>query len=306
MSRPAPTDLLAPDWLDNWLTWLETERGYGQNTLDAYRRDVEIYVAFLQTENSVVIPPSRQDFRAFLAGEQARGLARTTIARRVSSIRNFYRFGAKAEYFTLPDLSWMKALKQPRALPKSISNADMESILAAVFLRPVPNWQKDRDFAVLMLLYGCGLRISEALGLKAADLPLTDWLRCGGKGGKFRDVPILPAVTKAVSQAAASCPFQPQGDQALFRSSRGGPFNARAVQRLIEELRFHLGLPDHTTPHALRHAFATHLLAGGGDLRAIQQLLGHASLSTTQRYTHVDESQLMHVHKQTHPRANSR
>ena len=139
----------------------------------------------------------------------------------------------------------------------------------------------------------------------SAELPLSEWLRIKGKGSKYRDVPVLKAVADAVHTAAATCPFQPQGQQLLWRSSRGGPLNARTVQRLIEKIRTELGLPEHVTPHTLRHAFATHLLAGGGDLRAIQQLLGHASLSTTQRYTHVDSEQLMEVHHQTHPRAKA-
>jgi integrase/recombinase XerC len=165
------------------------------------------------------------------------------------------------------------------------------------------DWRKERDKAVLMLLYGSGLRISEALSLTAADIPLSNWLRIKGKGSKYRDVPILPAVADAVNTAAGSCQFQPEGQELLWRSSRGGPLNARAVQRLIETIRIKLGLPEHVTPHTLRHAYATHLLAGGGDLRAIQQLLGHASLSTTQRYTHVNSKQLLDVHRQTHPRA---
>ena len=289
-------------WLSQWYDWLRVERGYGDNTLSAYARDIEIFCEFLTGENLAAPELSRQDFRAFLAAEQARGLARTTLARRVSSIRSFYRFCDKRGFFSLADISWMKAPKTPRALPKSVSVTDMDRVLKAVKPDDPASWQQQRDYALLMLLYGCGLRISEALSLEAGHLPLGEWLHMTGKGGKLRDIPILEAVREAVHQAAESCPFQPHGHQPLFRSARNAPLNARAVQRLVEKLRLALGLPAHTTPHALRHAFATHLLAGGGDLRAIQQLLGHASLSTTQRYTDVDEQRLIDIHKEIHPR----
>ena len=292
-------------WLSHWYDWLRVERGYGANTLAAYERDIHIFTQFLADEGVRASALTRQDFRAFLAGEQGKGLARTTLARRVSSIRSFYRFSDKRGFFRLEDLSWMKAPKLARALPKSVSVTDMDLVLKAVKPSDEASWQQKRDYALLMLLYGCGLRISEALSLRADHLPLTDWLQITGKGGKMRDIPILEAVREAVQKAADSCPFQPHGEEAFFRSARNAPLNARAVQRLVEKLRLQLGLPAHTTPHALRHAFATHLLAGGGDLRAIQQLLGHASLSTTQRYTDVDEQGLIDIHKQIHPRSHT-
>ena len=292
-------------WLSHWYDWLRVERGYGANTLAAYERDIHIFNQFLADEGVRASTLTRQDFRAFLAGEQGKGLARTTLARRVSSIRSFYRFCDKRGFFRLEDLSWMKAPKLARALPKSVSVTDMDLVLKAVKPSDEASWQQKRDYALLMLLYGCGLRISEALSLRADHLPLTDWLQITGKGGKMRDIPILEAVREAVQKAADSCPFQPHGEEAFFRSARNAPLNARAVQRLVEKLRLQLGLPAHTTPHALRHAFATHLLAGGGDLRAIQQLLGHASLSTTQRYTDVDEQGLIDIHKQIHPRSHT-
>jgi len=295
--------ILNPLWVGQWLDWLRTERGYEHNTLSAYQRDLDIFISFLTAEQISCEQLSRQDFRAFLAEQQEKQLARTTLARRVSSIRNFYRFAAKRGFFSLPDNSWMKAPKMAAALPKAVSQQDMKAILEGVFHRNTPEWQKYRDYAVLMLLYGSGLRISEALSLRAEQIPIKDWLTFKGKGGKWRDVPILPVVAKAVMKAAETCPFQPDGTDYLFRSARNYPLNARSVQRLVEGLRLHLGLAEHTTPHALRHAFATHLLAGGGDLRAIQQLLGHSSLSTTQRYTHIDDAHLIDVHQQTHPRA---
>ncbi|MCH1426075.1 MAG: tyrosine-type recombinase/integrase, partial [Alphaproteobacteria bacterium] len=173
----------------------------------------------------------------------------------------------------------------------------------AIFERRGADWVKQRDFAVLMLLYGAGLRISEALALRRADAPLGDWLSVFGKGGKTREVPVLRAAAEAVDDYLAVCPFDAGTAGPLFVSSRGAALGPRAVQRLVEDLRASLDLPAHVTPHALRHAFATHLLGNGGDLRAIQELLGHASLSTTQRYTEVDEGHLIRLHRDTHPRA---
>jgi len=295
----------AANWLEAWVGWLEQERRFSAPTLDAYQRDFEIYLNFLAAHNAEIVPPSRAIFRQFLA-EQQQQHSRATIARRISSLRSFYRFGSKRNLFEIDDIGWMKAPKLPHRIPKSIDSLNMEHLLDAVFRRPVPDWQKDRDFAVLMLLYGVGLRISEALSLNASDIPLGEWITITGKGSKDRDVPVLAVVAEAVNRAAASCPFQPEGDTALFRSSRGAALNARAVQRLVEQLRLSLDLPAHITPHALRHAFATELLGNGGDLRAIQQLLGHESLSTTQRYTHVNTARLAALHNDIHPRARTK
>ena len=304
MTDPSPTSPIIT-WRASWLNWLSAERHYADQTLDAYARDVDIYLSFLNQQSTAPNPPDRNDFRSFLASQQAENLGHATLARRVSALRNFYQFGARNGYVDKIDLSWMKPPKRPHLIPKDLPDTDIHTILNVIDNSNQPSWLQDRDKAVLMLLYGCGLRISEALSLTAADLPLSEWLRIKGKGSKYRDVPVLKAVADAVHTAAANCPFQPQDQELLWRSSRGGPLNARAVQRLIENIRIKLALPEHVTPHTLRHAFATHLLAGGGDLRAIQQLLGHASLSTTQRYTHVDSEQLLEVHHQTHPRAKA-
>ena len=304
MTDPSPTSQISA-WWDSWLNWLAAERQYAAHTLDAYARDVNTYLSFLDQQSSIKNPPERHDFRSFLAAQQSENLEHATLARRVSAVRNFYQFGAQNGYIEKIDLSWMKPPKRPHLIPKDLPDTDIQKILSVIDASNQPGWIKDRDKAVLMLLYGCGLRISEALSLTAADLPLSEWLRIKGKGSKYRDLPVLKAVADAVHAAAVTCPFQPQDQELLWRSRRGGPLNARAVQRLIETIRIKLGLPEHVTPHTLRHAFATHLLAGGGDLRAIQQLLGHASLSTTQRYTHVDSKQLLDIHHQTHPRAKT-
>ncbi len=293
------------NWLKAWANWLEQERRFSAPTLDAYQRDFDIYMSFLNRQKAEIVPPSRAIFRQFLA-EQQELHSRATIARRISSLRSFYRFGIRRNLFDIDDISWMKAPKQPHHIPKTIDSLNMTQLLEAVFKRPVADWQKDRDFAVLMLLYGVGLRISEALSLQASNIPLGEWITITGKGNKDRDVPVLGVVAEAVNRAAASCPFQPEGSEALFRSTRGAPLNARAVQRLVEQLRVTLDLPSHITPHALRHAFATELLGNGGDLRAIQQLLGHESLSTTQRYTHVNATKLAALHQDIHPRSSTK
>ena len=286
-----------------WLEWLATEKRYGDNTLDAYARDLDDFSAFAATIPAAPIMIDRQIFRGWLAHMAARQLARTTIARRVSSLRGFYRFCDRRQLISVPDLSWLRAPKPNRPVPKSLSADDAKSLLAAIFDRRGADWVKQRDFAVLILLYGAGLRISEALGLRRGDAPLGDWLTITGKGNKTREVPVLTAAAEAVDDYLAVCPFDDGPSAPLFVSSRGGALGPRAVQRLVEDLRSSLDLPAHVTPHALRHAFATHLLSNGGDLRAIQELLGHASLSTTQRYTQVDESHLIQIHRDTHPRA---
>ena len=286
-----------------WLAWLTTEKRYGDNTLDAYARDLDDFSAFAVTIPAAPSMITRQIFRGWLAQMAARQLALTTIARRVSSLRSFYRFCGRRQLIDVPDLSWLRAPKPNQPVPKSLSADVAKSLLAAIFQRRSADWVKQRDFAVLILLYGAGLRISEALGLRRGDAPLRDWLTITGKGNKTREVPVLAAVATAVDDYLAACPFDSGLSGPLFVSSRGGALGPRAVQRLVENLRASLDLPVHVTPHALRHAFATHLLGNGGDLRAIQELLGHASLSTTQRYTQVDESHLIQVHRDTHPRA---
>ena len=288
-----------------WLGWLETERRYGANTLAAYAADLEDYEGFLahQTDTADDLTPDRRRFRGWLADMAARNLARTTIARRVSALRSFYRFCGRTGRMEVADLAWLKAPKPPKSVPKPVSEADARSLMAAIFRRRGDEWGKSRDFAVLMLLYGCGLRVSEALSLQRREVPLGHWLRITGKGGKIREVPVLPAVAEAVSAYLDVCPFDQGPDSPLFLSARGNAFGPRAAQRLVESLRMELNLPEHVTPHALRHAFATHLLGNGADLRAIQELLGHASLSTTQRYTSVDEAHLLRLHRETHPRA---
>ena len=285
-----------------WLAWLETERRYGANTLSAYGSDLDDYLQCAGS-GAVGAPPDRRLFRSWIANMTGRNLARTTIARRVSALRSFYRFCGRTGRIQIEDLAWLRAPRPPKSVPKPVSEDDARALLAAIFRRRGDDWAKQRDFALLMMLYGGGLRVSEALSLTRRDAPLGEWLRITGKGGKIREIPVLPAIAEAVAAYVGSCPFDGGPDAPLFVSARGNGFGARAAQRLVESLRLELSLPAHVTPHALRHAFATHLLGNGADLRAIQELLGHASLSTTQRYTSVDEAHLVRLHRETHPRA---
>jgi integrase/recombinase XerC len=285
-----------------WLAWLESERRYGANTLAAYESDLDDYLGYAGGDAGSA-PPDRRRFRGWLADMAGRGLARTTVARRVSALRSFYRFCGRTGRIDINDLSWLRAPRPPKSVPKPVSEEDARALLAAIFRRRGDDWAKQRDFALLMMLYGSGLRISEALDLTRRDVPLGDWLRITGKGGKIREVPVLPAIAEAVAAYVGACPFDGGPDAPLFVSARGNAFGARAAQRLVESLRLELSLPAYVTPHALRHAFATHLLRNGADLRAIQELLGHASLSTTQRYTNVDEAHLLRLHRETHPRS---
>lgn len=286
-----------------WMNWLAFEKRYPQTTLDAYGRDIDSWLDFLKQKNCAFDAVSKFEFRGYLAELNAEGLARSTIARRVAAIRSFYRYGARSELYPSVEINYMKPPRQQNAIPKAVAEHDAHDLINAITSLDGPDWVKARDIAVLMLLYGCGLRISEALSLKRSDAPLGAWLRIQGKGGKTRDVPVVDAVRMAVDAWLKLAPFDGGADAPLFTSTRGGALNPRAVQRLMEKLRMSLGIDDTATPHALRHSFATHLLAGGGDLRAIQSLLGHESLSTTQRYTKVDAAQLRDVHQNTHPRS---
>ena len=286
-----------------WIDWLVHEKRYPETTLDAYSRDLDGWLAHLEGLSCPIEQASRHEFRSWLSSLTDDGLARSSIARKVSSIRSFYRYGMRSGLYPSLDPSFMKPPRQPASIPKAISEADASQLITAINSLKGPDWVKTRDVAVLSLLYGCGLRISEALGLRRGDAPLGPWLRITGKGGKSREVPVIDAVRFAVDAWLGAGPFDQGPEGPLFFSARGGALNARAVQRLMETLRFQLGLDDHATPHALRHSFATHLLAGGGDLRAIQSLLGHASLGTTQRYTAVDTAMLEDIHRSTHPRA---
>ena len=286
-----------------WVKYLEDIRGYGFNTLNAYKRDILDFLRFCENKDHDFLSPNKYILREYLYELSERHLSRPTIARRISSIKNFFKFLLKDKVISSLDISIFKSPKLKRNFPKSIDSDLVAKALSSLMDAKNDQWINLRDRAVMLLLYGAGLRISEALSIKKKDAPDGDWLRVVGKGNKYRDVPLLPIICDGVREYLDLCPYDVDEDAPLFLGKRGGSLSPRIIQRRIENLRYELGLPSHTTPHALRHAFATHLLSGGADLRAIQQLLGHSSLSTTQRYTEVNETELLNLHKAIHPRS---
>lgn len=299
----------ARDALANWLDACKALDDAADNTLTAYRGDVLDFVAFLtahHAEPQGLAPLSRvttTDMRSWMANLRRQEVGARSIARKLSAVKTFYRWLAQREGFEPTAVLSARAPKFQKKLPRPLSEHAARAMIDTVEVQSATSWQGARDAAVITLLYGCGLRISEALGLTGRDLPLGSSLRIRGKGGKERIVPVLPVAVRAVDTYLRLCPHPVEPDQALFRGARGGPLNPRLVAKVTEQARMQLGLPATATPHAMRHSFATHLLAAGGDLRAIQELLGHASLSTTQAYTAVDEVHLMKVYEATHPKA---
>ncbi|WP_374449225.1 tyrosine recombinase XerC [Stella sp.] len=291
-----------------WARWLEGERRLSPHTLAAYRDDLGGFLGFLAEhlgdrpglDDLLALKPI--DFRAWLARRARDGYARTSTARALSVVRNFVRFLDRRGYGHAPALAAVRSPKLPRAIPKALSPEAAASVLDGTEEAAEP-WIAARDLALFSLLYGAGLRIGEALGLPRSAAPLGEALSVLGKGRKERRVPVLPAVRTAVADYLRLCPWRGAPGTPLFLGARGGALQPAVAQRRMRDLRRRLGLPETATPHALRHSFATHLLAAGGDLRAIQELLGHASLSTTQRYTAVDTAQLVDAYNRAHPRA---
>jgi integrase/recombinase XerC len=306
------TPFLAPALgaaLTEWLAQFAALQGAATNTVEAYRRDVSRYLAFLAAHHggaggvARVAAASQSDLRAWMASERARGLSARSLARALSAVKGFTAWAADRSGADATTVLSTKGPKVRRKLPRPLSEDGAAAILTGIGEDAREDWIAARDSAILTLLYGLGLRISEALSLTGADQPLPPVLRITGKGGKVRIVPVLPAAAEAVAGYARLCPFTLAPADPLFRGARGGPVNPRLIQAAMERARLRLGLPATATPHALRHSFATHLLSAGGDLRAIQELLGHASLSTTQAYTAVDPARLMEVYEKAHPRA---
>lgn len=295
-----------------WLEHLANERRASPRTLEAYGFAAARYIAFLEQHRGErltlkgLAEVTAQDVRAWLAhlrsGETP--LSPRSLSQALSAIRTFHRFLDVRLDAPNAAIALVRGPRVKPGAPRPVSEDQARGLIAEPALDPDrEDWEVARDQAVLTLLYGCGLRISEALSLKRADAPLTEALRITGKGSKTRMVPVLPAVRAAVDAYLAEVPFGLAPDEPLFRAKRGGPLSPRHVQATVQALRSRLGLPASATPHALRHSFATHLLGAGADLRSIQELLGHASLSTTQRYTGVDAERLLSAYAQAHPRA---
>jgi integrase/recombinase XerC len=309
-----PTDFVAVKVgaaIDSWIAHLGDERHFSPKTIEAYRRDVLQFLAFLaghcggavSLKELAALKPA--DVRAFMAARRAQGIGSRSLMRMLAGVRGFARFLERNGKGKVGALAAVRAptlgKTLPRPLPVAAATRFAEPELAAGDKRTP--WVHARDAAVLALLYGSGLRISEALGLKRGDLGEADTITVMGKGRKQRMVPVLPQVRKLVGDYLALCPCDLPEDGPLFVGAKGGPLSARIIQLAMARLRGALGLPDTATPHALRHSFATHLLARGGDLRAIQELLGHASLATTQIYTEVDAERLIEAYRSAHPRA---
>jgi len=294
--------------VDGWCRWLIHERRASGHTVAAYTRDLAAFLGFLQVHLGA--PPrladletlAAADFRAWMARRAADGIGRNSTARALSVLRGFFRWLERNGHGANHAIVAVRGPRRPHAVPKPLTPDDAGELLDSVDLLQGEPWELLRDAALFTLLYGCGLRISEALGLARGDAPTGASLLVTGKGGKQRMVPVIASVREAVAAYTAVCPYRPGGHGPLFVGRRGGRLNPGVAQRRMRQLRTMLGLPDTVTPHALRHSFATHLLGAGGDLRAIQELLGHASLSTTQRYTEVDTAALMRAYR-AHPRA---
>lgn len=295
-----------------WLEHLAHERRLSPRTLDAYGHIGRTWLTFLERHRgepqrlSDLGTVSAAEVRAHLADRRSgdNGLSARSLSQTLSAIRTFHGFLDRRCGVPTPQMALVRGPRVKPSLPRPVSADQAKGLLAEPGLDPdAEPWEALRDAAVLSLLYGCGLRISEALSLIRADAPLAETIRITGKGGKTRLVPVLPAVRQAVDRALAAQPFPLEPSDALFRARRGGPLSARHVQATVQRLRGRLGLPTSATPHALRHSFATHLLGAGADLRSIQELLGHASLSTTQKYTAVDAAHLLGAYAAAHPRA---
>jgi integrase/recombinase XerC len=275
----------------------------------AYTADLRGFLAFLTEHLGGAPGPAalarlaQADMRSWMARERARGLSARSLARALSSVKSFARWLADHDGVEVTAILATRAPRVKRKLPRPLAEDAARAMLDTAPAQATEGWIAARDAAVLTLLYGCGLRISEALGLDAGVLPLGGSLRISGKGGKERVVPVIAPARDAVAAYAAACPHPLASGTALFRGQRGGPLNPRLVARTMERARMQLGLPASATPHALRHSFATHLLDAGGDLRAIQDLLGHASLATTEGYTAVDTARLLDVYARAHPKA---
>ena len=299
----------ARDALQGWLDGQKALNNASDNTIDAYGRDVAGFLAFMTGHKGGtqgIAPLMRltiTDMRAWMVHTRQGGVGPRSLARKLSAVKSFFRWLSEREGADASAVLAARAPKFQRKLPRPLSEDAAVAMIGTAELQHENPWVAARDMAVLTLLYGCGLRISEALGMDGDVAPLPDVLRIIGKGGKERVVPVIAAAREAVDSYLALCPYPCEGDQPLFRGLRGGRLSPRVVQKAMERARAQLGLPASATPHAMRHSFATHLLSAGGDLRAIQELLGHASLSTTQAYTSVDQARLMEVYDRAHPKA---
>ncbi len=302
------SDKSVSDQIIAWLAFLASVRRLSPKTVEAYRRDLSQF-CFFMTEHfgePVSLQTLKElkplDIRAFLAARRKKGVVARSLARQLSALKSFFLFLERLELVDNQVVFMLATPKRPRSLPRALSvNEALNTIAMTKEIEPRP-WVAARDVAVLSLCYGAGLRIAEALAVTRQDMDMTT-LRVTGKGGKTRLVPLIAAVHQAIDSYLCLCPFELRASEAIFRGVRGGVLSPRLIQKRMVELRAALGLPPSASPHALRHSFATHLLGRGGDLRTIQELLGHASLSSTQIYTNIDSEHLLAAYTKAHPRS---
>ena len=297
--------------IDCWLSELN-QRDLSRHTVEAYLRDVTQFIAFLAEHSGQEVSPASfdtlkaMDVRSFLAKRRnVEATQSRSLARSLSGLRSFTLYLSEKNYPVSAAFKIVRSPRIPKSLPRPLSQSDALQMIALAGDMSSHPWENLRNQALLVLVYGCGLRISEALNLSYSDRPKPDniSIRITGKGKKQRDAPILPLIENAIQQYIQAAPFDFKDDDPLFRGVRGGRFSARQVQMIVEKCRRSMGLPDTVTPHAFRHSFATHLLAAGGDLRTIQELLGHTSLSSTQIYTEIEDTELGRIYKNAHPRS---
>ncbi len=295
--------------LNEWLAIKKSVERTSDNTIKAYNQDLLQFLVFLTLHTGSVGGErmlrnvSLKEMRSWMASIRRENVSPRTLARKLSAVKSFYRWLSERKGFDATIVLSTRSPKFEARLPRPVSEEAAKILMDSVQVQSLEPWIAARDLAVLILLYGCGLRISEALSLKRKETPLGRSMRVLGKGGKERLVPVLEIASKSVADYQQLCPFELGQDDPIFRGTRGGSLNPRQIQKVIERTRMQLGLPSTVTPHAFRHSFASHLLNSGGDLRSIQELLGHSNLSTTQAYLAIDTVRLMDVYRDTHPKA---
>ena len=294
--------------INDFFSFMRSRKRASEHTIISYQNDLSHFLVFLKNYKNkavtidVLEALNIYDFRAWLLSRNEDEFQSTSTARAVSCLRSFFAFLNKNKYLKNSEIKNIKSPKIPKSIPKAVDQIDIKSIMELVAEFSKHDWCIKRDMALLTLIYGCGLRISEALSVTKNNLANNDTLIITGKGNKQRMVPILPIVRQRIDNYLAVCPYKIASDNPIFLGFRGGPYSPVLFERLIGKIRKYLQLSDTVTPHAFRHSFATHLLEAGGDLRTIQELLGHSSLSTTQRYTKIDKTRLLDVYKNAHPR----
>ncbi|MDD3020502.1 MAG: tyrosine recombinase XerC [Alphaproteobacteria bacterium] len=300
------------DQIGKWITWLKFEKNMSPHTLRAYTGDLTQFIDFLYSHReekvglSTLSTTSLADFRSWLSRKSMDGLAAASRARSLSGVKNFLKWLDKNGVMHNAHVGSVRTPKLPHKLPRPLERPQAFRLLELDTVDKDQDWTSVRDHALFTLLYGCGLRINEALSLDISDMPREGFLRVMGKGRKERQVPVLAIVEKMLNLYRMACPFSEMPDRPLFLGERGKRLNQGVAQKSMRDMRGVLNLPDTATPHALRHSFATHLLENGANLREIQELLGHASLSTTQRYTEVNADELIRIYKATHPRSKTK